>query len=120
LRGDDALAAIVAANATPAKARGADWTASRHSYPYSNNPLGLATTTATKKPALSLFNELKRRNVFRVGAAYVVVAWLIIQVVETIFPAFRFGDAAIRIATIVLAIGLIPALIFAWAFELTP
>ena len=54
------------------------------------------------------------------GAAYVVVSWLIIQVVETIFPAFGFGDAAIRIATIVLAIGLIPALIIAWAFELTP
>jgi TolB-like protein/Flp pilus assembly protein TadD len=58
--------------------------------------------------------------VFRVGAAYVVVAWLIIQVVETIFPAFGFGDSAVRITTIVLAIGLIPALICAWAFELTP
>jgi TolB-like protein/lipoprotein NlpI len=67
-----------------------------------------------------LFNELKRRNVLRVGAAYVVVAWLVIQVVETIFPAFGFGDAAIRIATIVLAIGLIPTLVFSWAFELTP
>jgi len=69
---------------------------------------------------LSLFDELKRRNVFRVAAAYVVVAWLIIQVVETIFPAFGFGDAAVRIVTIACAIGLIPALIFAWAFELTP
>jgi hypothetical protein len=69
---------------------------------------------------LSLFHELKRRNVFRVGAAYVVVAWLVIQVVETIFPAFGFGDAAVRIVTIVFGIGLFPALIFAWAFELTP
>ena len=69
---------------------------------------------------MSLFRELKRRNVFRVGAAYVVVAWLIIQVVETIFPAFGFDDSAIRIATIVLAIGLIPTMIIAWAFELTP
>jgi len=67
-----------------------------------------------------LFHELKRRNVFRVGAAYVVVAWLVIQVVETIFPAFGFGDGAVRIVTIVFAIGLVPALIFAWAFELTP
>jgi len=72
-----------------------------------------------KKTALSLYNELKRRNVLRVAAAYVVVAWLVIQVVETIFPAFGFGDAAVRIITIVFAIGLIPTLILSWAFEFT-
>ncbi len=66
------------------------------------------------------FEELKRRNVLRVAAAYVVASWLIIQVVETIFPAFGFSDAALRIITIVLAIGLIPALILSWAFEITP
>jgi len=54
---------------------------------------------------LQFFEELKRRNVFRVGIAYVVTAWLVIQVVETIFPAFGFGDAAVRTAVIVLAIG---------------
>lgn len=69
---------------------------------------------------MSLFAELKRRNVFRVGAAYIVASWLVIQVVETIFPAFGFGDAAVRITTIVLTIGLIPTVILAWAFELTP
>jgi adenylate cyclase len=69
---------------------------------------------------MSFYRELKRRNVLRVGAAYVVVAWLIIQVVETIFPAFGFGESAVRVATIALAIGLIPFLVFAWAFELTP
>jgi adenylate cyclase len=69
---------------------------------------------------LSFLNELKRRNVLRVAAAYLVSAWLVIQVVETIFPAFGFGDAAVRIVTVVFAIGLIPILIFAWAFELTP
>jgi len=69
---------------------------------------------------LSLFNELKRRNVLRVGAAYVIGAWLIIQVVETIFPAFGFSDAALRIVTIILAIGIVPVVVFAWAFELTP
>ncbi len=66
------------------------------------------------------FEELKRRNVLRVAAAYVVVSWLIIQVVETIFPVFGFGDAGIRLVIIVLAIGLIPALILSWAFEITP
>ncbi len=66
------------------------------------------------------FEELKRRNVLRVAAAYIVVSWLIIQVVETIFPVFGFGDAGIRLVIIVLAIGLIPALILSWAFEITP
>jgi TolB-like protein/Tfp pilus assembly protein PilF len=69
---------------------------------------------------LSLFNELQRRNVFRVGAAYVVGAWLLIQVAETIFPLFGFDDAPARIVVVVLMIGFVPALIFAWAFELTP
>jgi len=69
---------------------------------------------------LSLFNELQRRSVLRVAAAYVVVSWLVIQVVETVFPAFGFGDATVRIVTVVLAIGLIPALILSWAFEITP
>ena len=69
---------------------------------------------------MSLFGELKRRNVFRVGAAYTVASWLLIQVAETIFPLFGFGDTPARIVVIVLAIGLIPALISAWAFELTP
>jgi adenylate cyclase len=69
---------------------------------------------------LYLLNELKRRNVLRVGAAYVVVAWLLIQVTETIFPLFGFDDTPARIVVIVLAIGFSPALIFAWAFEMTP
>lgn len=69
---------------------------------------------------MSFFNELKRRNVLRVGAAYIVVAWLVIQVVDTILPAFGFGDVAVRLVTIAFAIGLVPVLVFAWAFELTP
>jgi hypothetical protein len=68
----------------------------------------------------SLFHELKRRNVFRAGAAYVIAAWLIIQVAETIFPAFGFGDAAVRLVVILLAVGFVPAVTLAWAFELTP
>lgn len=69
---------------------------------------------------MSFFDELKRRNVFRVGAAYVVTSWLLIQVTETIFPLFGFDDTLARMVVIVLAIGVIPALTFAWAFELTP
>ena len=69
---------------------------------------------------MTLFNELKRRNVFRVGAAYVVAAWLLIQVAETIFPLFGFDETPARIVVIVLVIGLVPSMIFAWVFELTP
>lgn len=69
---------------------------------------------------MRLFAELKRRNVFRVGVAYLVSAWLIIQVVETIFPPFGFGDGAIRAVVIALGIGLVPVLIISWIFELTP
>ncbi|MDH3816652.1 MAG: adenylyl cyclase, partial [Acidobacteriota bacterium] len=69
---------------------------------------------------MSFFGELKRRNVVRVGAAYVAVSWLVIQVVETLFPVFGLSDAAIRIVVILLAIGFVPAVISAWAFELTP
>lgn len=67
-----------------------------------------------------LFNELKRRNVFRVGAAYVALSWLMIQVIETLFPLFGFSDAAARSVVLILAIGFVPAMIFAWVFELTP
>ncbi|MEM8947656.1 MAG: hypothetical protein AAGD11_20975, partial [Planctomycetota bacterium] len=69
---------------------------------------------------MSLFAELSRRNVVRVGAAYIVSAWLVIQVAETIFPLFGFDDTPARIVVIVLAIGFVPALVFAWVFELTP
>ena len=69
---------------------------------------------------MSFFADLKRRNVFRVAAGYVLAGWLVVQVVETIFPAFGFGDAAVRIIVIVLGIGFVPVLIFAWVFELTP
>ena len=60
---------------------------------------------------MSLFAELKRRNVIRVATAYVVAAWLVIQVVETIFPAFGFGDTAVRWVVIALTIGSLPALV---------
>ena len=65
------------------------------------------------------FEELKRRNVLRVAIAYLAVSWLLVQVVETIFPAFGFGDAGVRTVVIVLAIGFPLMLIFSWVYELT-
>jgi len=52
--------------------------------------------------------------------AYAVGAWLIIQIAETIFPLFGYGDVPARIVVILLAIGFIPALVIAWLFQLTP
>jgi hypothetical protein len=69
---------------------------------------------------MSFVGELKRRNVLRVGAAYVVAAWILIQAAETLFPLFGFDDTPARIVVIVLAIGFIPVFIAAWVFELTP
>ena len=69
---------------------------------------------------MALFAELRRRNVIRVGAAYLVAAWLIVQVVATIAPAFDVGPWVVRVTVIALAIGFAPALILAWIFEITP
>ncbi|NOR20050.1 MAG: hypothetical protein GQ538_08200, partial [Xanthomonadales bacterium] len=69
---------------------------------------------------MSVFNELRRRNVIRVAAAYIAVSWLAIQVVETLFPLFALSDAAARAVVIVFAVGFIPVIVFAWVFELTP
>ena len=70
--------------------------------------------------AMRFYSELRRRNVIRVGAAYAVVAWLLIQIADTTFPLFGLGDTPARIIVILLIIGFVPSLIFAWAFELTP
>jgi adenylate cyclase len=69
---------------------------------------------------MSLFHELKRRNVIRVATAYVVAAWLTIQVVETLFPVFGLSANAIRVVVIILGIGFLPAVIVAWVFQFTP
>ena len=68
---------------------------------------------------MSLFKELKQRNVFRVAAAYLAGAWLFIEVAQTLLPLYGFSDDAIRLLVTVLAIGFPLALIFSWVFELT-
>ena len=67
-----------------------------------------------------LFTELKRRNVFRVSAAYAVASWLLIQVAETIFPLFGFSESPARVVVVVLAIGFPVVLALSWLYELTP
>lgn len=69
---------------------------------------------------MSFFKELRRRNVFRVGAAYLVAAWLLLQIVDVIGPILGLPDTIPRYLLFLLAVGFIPAAVFAWAFELTP
>ncbi len=69
---------------------------------------------------MSLFTELKRRNVFRVAAAYIVVAWLLTEILATLMPMFGVPDWVGKAVVIVVAVTFIPVLIFAWAFEMTP
>ncbi len=68
----------------------------------------------------NFFPELKRRNVYKVAVAYVVVAWLLIQVATQLFPFFDIPTWGSRLVVLLLAIGFPVALILAWAFELTP
>ena len=70
--------------------------------------------------AESFFQELKRRNVIRVGAIYVVVSWLLMQIGDVMFPALRLPDWTATLLVAFLILGLPLALVFAWAFELTP
>ena len=69
---------------------------------------------------MSLFNELKRRNVFRVVGAYLVMSWLLLQVADVVLDAFNVPDWTFRFLIIALAIGLVPATVFSWVFEMTP
>ena len=68
----------------------------------------------------SLFTELKRRNVFRVAIAYVAVAWLVTQVADIVFESFGTPDWVMKTLLFVIAIGFPIAILFAWAFEMTP
>jgi len=68
----------------------------------------------------SLFKELRRRNVVRVGIAYLVVAWLLIEVASVLEPALLLPDWVDRVVTVFLLIGFPIVVIFAWAFEITP
>src|SRR5881392_1929162 len=67
-----------------------------------------------------LFAELKRRNVYKVAVAYAVVSWLLIQAASIVLPAFDAPAWAMKVLLVALAVGFPLAIIFAWAFEITP
>ena len=69
---------------------------------------------------MPFLDEIKRRNVHRMAGLYLVAAWLVVQVASTVLPAFDLPSWLLRAIITVLAIGLVPALVLAWVFELTP
>jgi TolB-like protein/tetratricopeptide (TPR) repeat protein len=69
---------------------------------------------------MSLIAELKRRNVFRVGAAYAIVAWLLIEVASVLLPTFEAPAWVMKAFSTLVILGFPLTLVIAWAFELTP
>jgi TolB-like protein/Tfp pilus assembly protein PilF len=69
---------------------------------------------------MSLLAELRRRNVIRVAGLYLVAAWLLVQVAETLLPIFDTPGWVLKVLVAMLAVGFIPAVVLAWVFELTP
>ena len=69
---------------------------------------------------LSLFGELSRRNVFRVGIAYVIAAWVIAQVADLVLENIGAPDWVMQAIMLVLALGFPVVLLFSWAYEVTP
>jgi hypothetical protein len=68
----------------------------------------------------NFLSELKRRNVYKVAAAYAVVGWLLVQAATQVFPFFEIPNWAVRLIVLLIVIGFPIALVIAWAFELTP
>ena len=68
----------------------------------------------------NFFSELKRRNVYKVAVAYLVASWLLIQIATQVFPFFEVPNWAVRLVVLILILGFPAALIFSWAFEITP
>jgi TolB-like protein/Tfp pilus assembly protein PilF len=66
------------------------------------------------------FGELRRRNIFKVAAAYAVVSWLIVQIATSTFPYLEIPRWCVRLVIVLLALGFPVAMILAWAYELTP
>jgi serine/threonine-protein kinase len=66
------------------------------------------------------FAELKRRNVYKAAVAYLVASWLLIQIATQVFPFFEIPNWAVRLVVLILILGFPVALIFSWAFEITP
>ena len=68
----------------------------------------------------SFFAELQRRHVYKVGAAYAVAGWLLVQVATQVFPFFEISNAVVKWTVLVIVAGFPVALVLAWLFDVTP
>lgn len=68
----------------------------------------------------SFFNELKRRKVLRVAAAYVVSSWVLLQVADLLSDILELPEWAPKLILLILIVGFVPALILSWAYDVTP
>lgn len=68
----------------------------------------------------NIIAELKRRNVFKVATIYVVVSWLLLQVMDVVFPIFQIPLWASQLVVLLIGLGFPIAMVLAWAFDLTP
>jgi len=69
---------------------------------------------------MSLFEELKRRNVIRVAALYLVSSWVLLQLTDVLSSLLNVPESAGSIVVLLLILGFVPVVIFAWAYEMTP
>ena len=68
----------------------------------------------------SFFSELRRRNVFKVAVAYAIVGWILVEVASVFLPGFDAPDWVFKVVMLLVILGFPMAVVFAWAFELTP
>jgi len=69
---------------------------------------------------MSLFRELRRRNIFRVALLYIVLAWLLVDIGGLLFRPLGFPEWAHRFMIALLVIGFPLCLVFSWIYEITP
>src|SRR5436190_13716990 len=70
--------------------------------------------------ARTFFRELKRRNVYKVAAAYAVIAWLVVEAVSLLLFGHEERTSVVTALVVILALGFVLALYISWAFEATP
>ena len=69
---------------------------------------------------MSFVQELKRRNVFRVGIAYAIASWVLLQIIDVVVPIIEAPEWVSKALLLMIATGFPIAVLFAWAFEMTP
>ncbi len=68
----------------------------------------------------SFLRELRRRNVYRAGAAYAVFGWLVVQVATQVLPLFDVSPLALRVIVLLIIAGFPFVMILSWVYEVTP